>query len=135
MDENQRFRDFNQSGQALNEVSADALELHAINTGVVASNSSFAGGSGRVVKTKSCWPCCKPRINSTVRPVVSLMPARGQALLNYRSTLAWRIRLERRDLAGVSNHLLRDIGVSPDDARLESRRRFSAIPGNRLRRQ
>ncbi|MGC1443372.1 MAG: DUF1127 domain-containing protein [Burkholderiaceae bacterium] len=50
-------------------------------------------------------------------------------------TLAWRIRRERRDLAGVSNHLLRDIGVTPDDARLESRRRFSDIPGNRLRRQ
>lgn len=47
--------------------------------------------------------------------------------------MANRVARERRMLAKLDAKQLEDIGVSRDDARKESARRFSDIPANRLR--
>jgi len=61
--------------------------------------------------------------------------ARAPLRLNWRAALAalaaaFRIRRERDTLAGLSEHMLRDIGVTRDQARRESMRRLWDLPAD-----
>ena len=40
----------------------------------------------------------------------------------------WRIRRERRQLLALSDHMLRDVGLTPADARREAARPFWDVP-------
>lgn len=67
-----------------------------------------------------------------------LAPGRG-LLARLGRLLAWLhlallIRRERRQLADMPPHLLRDIGVADVDARREAVLPWHAIPSNRLQR-
>lgn len=60
------------------------------------------------------------------RPVLPLLPM----LQEWLAVQAFKLQIwqERRDLAALPPHLLKDIGVDPIDARRESRRSLGDMP-------
>jgi uncharacterized protein YjiS (DUF1127 family) len=60
-------------------------------------------------------------------------PRPGRASLRDRLRLALAIRRQRRRLTELDPHLLRDIGLSDADVRLEANRPFWDVPQHWLR--
>lgn len=59
---------------------------------------------------------------------ITLAPVRTIDML----ALAWRVRRERNQLAGLDARTLKDIGVYPRDAEIEARRGLTDLPKARL---
>ena len=56
------------------------------------------------------------------------MPSDGARLALPPLARWWRIRRERRQLLELSDHMLRDVGLTPADARREAARPFWDVP-------
>ncbi|MBO0742608.1 MAG: DUF1127 domain-containing protein [Hyphomicrobiaceae bacterium] len=73
-----------------------------------------------------------------VLPLVRLSPGLGAVRQHVWQALcavevAFRVRSERRALAGLDERSLKDIGYTQGDAWAEAQRRFWDVPAERLR--
>lgn len=73
-------------------------------------------------------------IDQVCHHVPAELPLRRGQLQRWVAAIALRIRIrrERKELAELPGYLLRDIGVDPQQARIESIRAFNDIPASRL---
>jgi uncharacterized protein YjiS (DUF1127 family) len=75
---------------------------------------------------------CETAAHSLARPVVD-RAGNGMSRFFRRLAVAFAIARERRALMALSDHTLKDIGLSRADAYREGKRSFWDVPVDRLR--
>lgn len=71
-----------------------------------------------------------PRISSLARPAARPAPRRSSASLLHRIASLLTLRRQRARLRDLPPHMLRDIGLSPEEAQAEADRPFWDAPSH-----